>query len=99
MPFLIALVRWERKEFQCMAVGILEIEGANARGSFVPLRYGLWARRRELNSVLPKPCICLVHIANDDGDMLKPQIIASRIGGDRPSSWRKILSQFQLLVA
>src|SRR4051812_16495142 len=44
-------------------------------------------------------CIGFIHIANDDGYMLKNEIVTHRIFGNTSSSTGDIISQFDLLVA
>src|SRR6266567_5845332 len=48
--------------------------------------------------VLPQPGIRLVHVANNDGDVLEPAIIAARIHWNRATLRREIFRQLDGLV-
>src|SRR6516165_813506 len=86
MPFGVASSYWKPQDFGGMFVWVLEVKGLNSTGIFVPVRQALRPRRSELDLVLPQDPIGAVHIADDDGDVLKPEIIAARIYGNRPAS-------------
>ena len=48
--------------------------------------------------VLPQPGICFVHVANNDGDVLEPAIIAARIHWNWATLGREIFRQFDGLA-
>ena len=43
--------------------------------------------------------IRLVHVTDDDGDVLKPAIVTARVYGNRPALGSEILGQFYEFVA
>src|SRR5215471_15604628 len=52
-----------------------------------------------LHFVFTQPLVCAIHIADDDGDVLEPSVIAARIDRRGPPSWREKLGQFDVLFA
>src|ERR1700757_4763618 len=81
LPPEISLACREMDHLKDMIVRIMEIEGLNAACMLVPRRQGLRTARDMANAILPKPRVCLIHVTDYDGHMLKPEIIASRIHG------------------
>src|SRR5690349_17327273 len=51
-----------------------------------------------LHLVFAEPLVSAVHIADDDGNVLKPSIVAARIGGRGPSSRGQELRQLDVLL-
>jgi hypothetical protein len=49
--------------------------------------------------VTTEPEVRLVHVVDDDRNVLKPAIVASRVGGDRASSWSDIFDELEALGA
>ena len=82
-----------------MLVRILEIERLDARGVFVPIRQSLRPGRSVLDAIFTQHLIRPVHVADDDGDVLKPKIVAARIGRDRAAARSKKLNEFDRLIA
>src|SRR5262245_51192839 len=71
-----------------MAVGVFEVEGTNARGVRNGLGKELRLGRGELHLVGTQNPVGAVHVADDDGDMLKPLIVAPGIRRRGPSGYR-----------
>src|SRR6266478_7049991 len=82
-----------------MLVRVLKIEGRDAGSVLVPVRKPLRPGRSVLNFVLPQPGVRLVHIADNDGDVLKPAIVAARIDGDWSTFRRQVFCELDELVA
>src|SRR5205085_10524852 len=82
-----------------MAVGIAKIKCANATGVRVPVRQPLRSWRSMLHLVFPEPLVCLIHVADDNGDVLKPAVIAARIDRGGTSFRGQILGQLDEFVA
>ena len=99
MPFRVALAVRKLQNLHGMFVGVLEIESLDACGVFVPIRQALRAGRGVLHFVLAQNLISAVHVADDDGDVLEPHIIATGIRGNRTPFGRKKLQQLDGLAA
>src|SRR5215472_662883 len=97
MPFRCALIRRELQNFERMAVRVREIERANAGSRFDVLWKSLWPRRSVLHLVLSQPSVSFVHVACNDGDMLKPAVVAAGVWRHRPSFRRQIFSELDEL--
>jgi hypothetical protein len=52
-----------------------------------------------LHFVVTQPLVGAIHIANDDGNVLEPSVIAASIDRRGPTSWREELGQFDVLFA
>ena len=90
--------RREIEDLQGMAVGVAEIEGADTAGVRVPVGQPLRFRRGVLYLVLAQPLIGAVHVADDDGDVLEPAVVAARVRREgRP--WAQILGQLDEFVS
>src|SRR5215469_12402614 len=98
MPFAVPFSFWKRQDFDGMFVWVLEVKRLNSPGIFVPVGQALRSRRSELDSVLEQNLIGAVHIADNNGDVLKPEIIAARIRGNRPASRSEKLRQLNRLI-
>src|SRR5712692_1194920 len=72
----------ELQNLHGMFVGVFEIESLDSARVFVPIRQPLRTRGGVLNFVLPKNRVGAVHVADDDGDVLKPDVVASGINGN-----------------
>ena len=46
-----------------------------------------------LHVVLSQDCVCLCHVADDDGYVLEPQVVAARVGRKRASRAHHELQQ------
>src|SRR5271165_3182375 len=99
MPLGIALVRRKFEYLHRMAIRVFEVKGFDASGVLVPVGKSLWAGGGVLHVVLPKDGIRTVHVTNDDGDVLKPQIVAARIHRDGSPPWSEKLREFDGLIA
>src|SRR2546426_9377256 len=60
-----------------------------------PLR----ARGNVLDSVAAEPEVRLLHVVDDDRDVLEPAVVAPCIGERRPPARCEVLGQFQALVS
>src|SRR5215472_3093584 len=92
VPLGITLPLGKPKDFNGMFVRILEIESPDAACVLVPIRETLWRGRSVLDLVLMENRIGAVHIADDDRNVLKPEVVALRIHGNGPSAGTKELS-------
>src|SRR5437762_6416893 len=52
-----------------------------------------------LHLVLAQPCVCLIHVADDNRNVLKPPVIATRIERNGSSPWCEVLIEFDGFVA
>jgi hypothetical protein len=82
-----------------MAVGILKKERLDSTRVLVPVRQALGAGRGVLDLLYAEVLIRLVHVAHDDGDVLKPAVVAARVERDWPTARRQELSQVKELRA
>src|SRR5215813_14876156 len=99
MPFGQSLTFRKGENFQKVIIGITEVESFNAGGIAVPCRQRLWTAAGMLHAVLTQPGIGRIHIARNDGDVLKPAIVAARIGGHRSAFRRQKFGEFDLFLA
>src|SRR6266404_1815115 len=99
VPLRIALVRREPQNFEVVTIRVTEVEGKDASGTFVPVGNSLRTGRGKLDVVLAQTLVGLVHITNDDRDMLKPMIVAARVDGNRAALGSQILNQLNMFVA
>src|SRR6266536_3774474 len=77
VPLLQALVRRKLQHLHRVPIWILEVERRDARRVLVPVRKALWSRRSVFYLVLTQPGISLIHVADNDRDVLKPPIITA----------------------
>src|SRR6266849_6134763 len=82
LPPGITFTLGELQNLHGMFIGVFEVESLDAARVFVPIRQTLRARGSVLDFVLPQNRIRTVHIADDDGDVLKPHVVASGIDGN-----------------
>src|SRR5262249_48438955 len=91
---------WRKpQDLQHVPIRVLEVEGTNPAGLWVPIRQPLWARRNVDDAGALQPRIRTVHVADDDRDMLEPAVLAARVGGNRPSAGREEFQELNALVA
>src|SRR5262245_6674158 len=76
-----------------MLIRVFKVERHDAAGVLVPIRQCLRARGCMLDFVRSQPPISAIHVRNNDGDMLKPSIIASGIHWHRPALRREIFRE------
>src|ERR1043166_3283691 len=93
LPLLIALAFRKLKNLEPVLVGIAEVKSFDATGVLVPIRQPLWTGGSMFDFVLAQPGVGPVHVAGDDGNVLKPAIVAARINWNWTSLWRQILCQ------
>src|SRR6516165_6775716 len=77
VPLGISFVGRKLQDFQRMIVRVPEIEGSNSTGILVPIGQKLWTGGRMFDFVAAKNRVGAVHVADDDCDVLEPQVIAS----------------------
>src|SRR5216683_3412973 len=82
MPFGIALALGELENLDGVLIGVLKVESFDAARVFVPIRQPLRAGGGVLDFILSQNRVGAVHVAYDDGDVLKPHIVASGIDGN-----------------
>src|ERR1051326_4277318 len=99
VPLPQALVRGKLQHLNRMCIWILEVERRDARCVLVPIWKALWPRRSVLYLVLAQPGIGLIHVADNDRDVLNPPIIPARINWDRAAFRSEILGEFDKFVA
>ena len=52
-----------------------------------------------LDSVLPQPRIGLVHVADDDGDVLEPAVVGAHVRGNRAAARDEVLRELDEFIA
>src|SRR5262245_39462094 len=101
LPLRITFPGRKPDDFEHMVFRILEVKSPDAAGVRIPVRQRLRSGGDVLNLVLSQLLIRLVHVAHHDGDVLKPVIVAARVGRHRLSLHRmlrkgdKLSSQLQ----
>ena len=85
LPARIAFAWREANHFEVVLIRIAKIERPNARCAQVPIGQPLWIGGYKLNFECAQFIECHVHVAHHDCDVLKPQIIAPRVFGNRLS--------------
>src|SRR5688572_13863826 len=99
LPFLITFVGRKLKDLKPVFVRVAKVKGFDAPGVSVPIGQTLWTSRSMFDFVFTQQRVSFVHVAGDDGNMLKPTIIAARINRNRTTSRSEVLSQFNKLFA
>src|SRR5437016_1923737 len=99
MPLGIALAGGEGQNFQRMAVRVAKIKCADAAGVLVPIGQSLRAWRSVLYFVPAQPSVRAVHIPDDQRYVLKPAIVAARIGRRGTAFRRQVLGKLDELIA
>ena len=92
MPARITFAGREVDEFQRVAVGIATVKRLDSGCVQIPLRQGLGSGRNRLNVELEQTGAGGLHVRYDDGDMLKPLIVAFRIVRNGPPPGRSVLN-------
>src|SRR5262249_4117142 len=98
LPAGISLTRRKINNLKIVLVGIAKIERLNSSRGFDRWRQSLRRRRNELHFQRAQFIERLVHIAYDDGDMLKPKIIAARILRNGSARRGQILGQIEIFI-
>jgi hypothetical protein len=99
LPARLALAGGELQHLEEVAVGIAEVERLDAGGPDVPCRQTLRARGRMSHAVLPESRVGVFHVRGDDGDVLKPAVVAAGIHGIGPPTRRQVLRELDALAA
>src|SRR5690242_326183 len=87
------------KDFNRMSVGVLEVEGFDAPRVLVPVGQPLRARGGVLDIVLSQNRVRSIHVADNDGEVLKPKVVAARIDGNGAATRSKKLHELDRFVA
>src|SRR6266852_6028037 len=82
MPLGIAFTLGELQNLHGMFIGVFEVESFDAARVFVPIRQSLRTGGGVLDFILSQNRVGAVHVADDDGDVLKPHVVASGIYGN-----------------
>ncbi len=82
MPLGIAFTIGELQNLHGMFIGVFEVESFDAARVFVPIRQLLRTGGGVLDFILSQNRVGAVHVADDDGDVLKPDVVASGINGN-----------------
>src|SRR6266849_412378 len=99
VPFLQTLVGRKLQYFDGMSVRILEIERRDAGSILVPVGKALRPGGGVRDLVLPQQTVGLVHVADDDGNMLEPAVVAARINRDRPPFRGEVFGEFDGFIS
>src|SRR5713101_5403563 len=99
MPPGIAFTVGELQNFDGVLIGVFEVESFDATRIPVPIGQALRAGGGVLDFVLPQNRIGAVHIANDNGDVLEPNVIAPGIYGNRATLRSQKLQQLDGFAA
>src|SRR6266404_6810138 len=75
LPLRIALSRREENNFEYMVFRVAKVKCLDACRAFIPHGERLRRSRYMLHFVLAQLLIRSVHVAHDDGDMLKPMVV------------------------
>src|SRR6266849_6573959 len=93
MPLGIAFTLGKLKNLHGMFIGVFEVESFDAARVFVPIRQPLRTGGGVLDFILSQSRVGAVHVADDDGDVLKPNVVASGINGNRTALGSQKLQQ------
>ena len=99
MPFLRTFAWGELENLQWMLVGILKVKRPDPAGILVPIGQPLRGGRSVFDFILPQPLVGLIHIADDDGDVLEPEVVAAGINRHGAALGSKVLDQLDALVS
>ena len=80
LPAGVAFARGKFQDLKKVAVRVAKVEGRDTAGVRVPIGQDLGPHGRVLDPVIPQMLISCVHLADDDGDVLEPEIVASGVG-------------------
>ena len=95
VPLGLALVGRKLEDLECVSVGVLEVEGAEAGGILVLIRQPLRTGGDVLNMVLSQHLIGAIDIADDDGNVLEPAIVAAASRPERVFPWASSIRSIQ----
>src|SRR5713226_2581950 len=82
MPLGIAFTVGELQNLHGMFIGVFEVESSDAARVVVPIRQPLRTGGGVLDFILSQHRVGAVHVADDDRDVLKPDVVASGINGN-----------------
>ena len=82
-----------------MVLRVAKVKRFDPGRPLVPLRKSLRGSGDVLDLVLPQVLVSLVHISHDDRDVLKPAIVAARVGRRRTASRDQELSELNTFVS
>src|SRR6266496_1002880 len=99
MPLPVTLSYRELQDLQRMAIRVFEVECANSGSVLVPLWQALRRQRCGLDMICLQDRVRAIQVAHDDGDMLKPEIIAAGVARRRPALRIFVLHQVDGLVS
>jgi hypothetical protein len=99
LPPRVALAGWKPDELERVAVGIAEVERADAARVRVPVRKALRLRRHVRDALVVEPLVGPVHVPDDDRHVLEPPVVAVRIGGCGAAPRRQVLRELDVLAA
>src|SRR5436190_5453534 len=83
LPTRIAFAGWKINDLQIVLVGITKVERFDSRSGLDRRRQSLRTCRDELHFQSAQFFKCLIHLAHNYGDVLKPKIVASRVSRNR----------------
>src|SRR6266850_2254579 len=99
LPARIAFTGRKIDDLEIVAVSVFEIEGADFGGGFVARGDCLGSGGSMADFVSAQLLVGLVHVADDDGDVLKRKIVTAPIGGNGSALRSEILRQLDYLIA
>src|SRR4029434_570522 len=99
LPLRVPFTRWKVDELQVVAVRILEVESLDAGRRLIPVGNPLRPGGSVRYFMHAQLLVGLVHVADDNGDVLEPLIVAARVRGDWSASGHKISGEFDELIA
>src|SRR6266498_5104591 len=99
LPTRIAFARRKIDDLEIVLVGITKIKCFDSSGGGERCRQRLGPSRDELHFERAQFFKCLVHVAHDNRDMLKPKIVAARIHWNRPPARCEILSEIDKFIS
>src|SRR6266516_3372125 len=99
LPTRIAFARRKIDDLEIVLVGIAKIKCFDSSGGGERCRQRLGPSRDELHFERAQFFKCLVHVAHDNRDMLKPKIVAARIHWNRPPARCEILSEIDKFIS
>src|SRR6266545_67226 len=91
LPARVALAWRKINDLKIVLIGITKVERFDSGSSFNRGWQRLWTGRDELHLQRSQFFKGLVHVAYDNCRVLKPKVVAARIGGNRPTRRGEIL--------
>src|SRR6266576_891760 len=98
LPTRIAFARRKIDDLEIVLVGITKIKCFDSSGGGERCRQRLGTSRNKLHFESAQFFERLVHVADDNLDVLKPKIVAARIHWNRPPARCQILGKIEILV-